>query len=414
MRRIFARSVWAVALLFPLAAFAAADAPVAVPVPTPAVIAFNHQLAIFWIVGQALALVIPLIFLFTGLGAGLRTLCRRVAGGRRYWTVTLFAGFYLILATALMLPFQYERHFVLPHAFALTHDSLAEWYASQGVDLATKLVAVFALAWLPYWILKRSPRYWWLWTSAAIVPIVLVILMILPIWVEPLTTSFKPLADSGLKAELSQLAARCGVADIPILVGGGDDTVVGLGPTRRIYIGSGTMKRESHDQILFTIGHELKHYVEGDTWKAFALICALLFVGFFLTDRLGRAAIARWHRRLGFDDLADPASLPLFVFSINLLMFAIVVPFNMLDRHIEHEGDRFGLELTHQNHAAAELFASWTKTDLELPDPAPLQYIFMMGHPSDGERIRFANTYRPWAEGKPLVYAKDCRAAEGK
>ena len=30
--------------------------------------------------------------------------------------------------------------------------------------------------------------------------------------------------------------------------------------------------------------------------------------------------------------------------------------FNLFARHIEHEADRFGLELTHQNHAAAMMF----------------------------------------------------------
>ena len=88
----------------------------------------------------------------------------------------------------------------------------------------------------------------------------------------------------------------------------------GLGPTNRIVLQTNLASVESPDQIGFTIGHELKHYVMGDNWKALAIIAAFLLAGFWLTDRLGRAAIRRFSRLWGFFELSDPASLPLIVF----------------------------------------------------------------------------------------------------
>jgi Zn-dependent protease with chaperone function len=147
----------------------------------------------------------------------------------------------------------------------------------------------------------------------------------------------------------------------------------------------------------------------GDNWKALAIIAAFLLVGFWLTDRLGRAAIRQFSRRWGFSELSDPASLPLIVFTLIFLWLAILPFFNMFARHIELEADRFGLELTHQNHAAAMIFVKDAQTNLA-PDWGTFFTIFQATHPSIRERIEFANSYKPWEQGTPLVYGNVCRS----
>jgi STE24 endopeptidase len=121
---------------------------------------------------------------------------------------------------------------------------------------------------------------------------------------------------------------------------------------------------ESPDQIEFTIGHELKHYVMGDNRTALAYLAAFLLAGLWFTYRVGRAAIRRFSRRWGFSELSDPASLPLIVFLLTFFWLAFSPFFNLLARHIELEADRFGLELTHQNHAAAMIFVRDAQTSL--------------------------------------------------
>jgi|SRR5271165_500313 len=200
-----------------------------------------------------------------------------------------------------------------------------------------------------------------------------------------------------------------GVANIPVLVGGNSTGVDGLGPTNRIYLQSNLASVESRDQIEFTIGHELKHYVMGDNWKALAIIAVFLLAGFWLTDRLGRTAIRRFSRRWGFSTLSDPASLPLIVFMFTLLWLAILPFFNLFSRHIELEADRFGLELTHQNHAAAMIFVRDAQTSLA-PDWGTFFLISQATHPSIRERIEFANSYKPWEQGALLVYGDVCKS----
>jgi len=380
---------------------------VAVPLAPPGVMAFMQERNWLWAAAQLLALAIPALFLFTGLSARLRKYCARRSGGRWFWTVALFAVLYFIIGAVFTVPFDYYRDYVTLRG--VSDQTFPQWATGEGVSVFVKVVAAALFIWIPYALIAKSPRRWWLYATAALVPLVFLALIIMPVWIDPLTTTYRPLEDKTLYGEIENLAARCGVHNIPIVVGGGDTTVIGLGPTNRIVLEQNLAKHETPPQVRFTIGHELKHYVEGDNYKALAIIAFLLLAGFWLTDRVGRRAVARFPRSFGFSELADPASLPLIVLILTLFWLCVLPFFNLFARHIEHEADRFGLELTHENQPMGEMFATFITRDHEAPDWDPFFLIFRATHPSNAERIRFANNYRPWAEGKPLAYSDVCR-----
>jgi STE24 endopeptidase len=410
LRTISGRALLAcIAAVILASTIAHAELPVAVPETTAVAVARIRDWNIGWAAFQLLALAIPLLILFTGLGARLRQMCESISGRRWFWTVTLFACAYLALAALIALPFDFYLDYVRGHASGWSNQTLPNWVKGEGVQLLVRLVVAALLIWLPYRLISKSPRRWWLYCALALIPVAFLALVALPVWVKPLTTTYKPLDDRPLETRIKTLAARCGVANIPVLVGGSNTGVDGLGPTNRIILQSDLASVESPDQIEFTIGHELKHYVMGDNWKALAIIAVFLLAGFWLTDRLGRAAIRRFSRRWGFSELSDPASLPLIVFMLIFLWLAILPFFNLFARHIELEADRFGLELTHQNHAAAMIFVRDAQTSLA-PDWGTFFTIFQATHPSIRERIEFANGYKPWEQGTPLVYGSVCKS----
>ena len=386
-----------------------AEVPVAVPQVTEAALAQLRDANIRWAAFRLLALAIPLCFLFTGLGARLRRMCESISGRRWFWTVTLFACAYLVLAALIALPFEFSIDYIQPHVAGWSHRTLPNLLKGEGAQLLVKLVLASLLIWLPYRLIARSPRRWWLYCALALIPVAFLALVAWPVWVDPLTTTYKPLDDRPLGARIDALAARCGITHIPVMVGGNSTGVTGLGPTNRIVLQSNLASVETPDQIVFTIGHELKHYVMDDNWKGLAIIAVCLLAGFWLTDRLGRAAIRRFSGCWGFSELSDPASFPLIVFLLTFFWLAIVPFFNLFSRHIELEADRFGLELTHQNRAAAMVFARDASSGDVAADWDTFFLIFQATHPSVAQRIQFANTYKPWEQGKPLVYGNVCK-----
>jgi Zn-dependent protease with chaperone function len=98
------------------------------------------------------------------------------------------------------------------------------------------------------------------------------------------------------------------------------------------------------------------------------------------------------------------ASLPLLVLLGTLVSFVLTPALLALSRYQEHEADRFALELTGKNHAGATTFVRLQEENLSVPRPGRLYMLWRGSHPSLGERVDFANSYRPWAAGKPLRY----------
>jgi Zn-dependent protease with chaperone function len=140
-------------------------------------------------------------------------------------------------------------------------------------------------------------------------------------------------------------------------------------------------------------------------WQLIAVAVLSILVLLYAVYRLSGALIARYAARFGFTSLADVASLPLIlllVTAVSLVTDPLALAFS---RHVEHEADRFTLELTHDNHAFGTALVILQQENLGVPRPGWLYTWFRESHPPLGERIDFSNDYRPWATGQPQVYA---------
>jgi Zn-dependent protease with chaperone function len=89
--------------------------------------------------------------------------------------------------------------------------------------------------------------------------------------------------------------------------------------------------------------------------------------------------------------------LLILIFSVFILIFQPALL--AYSRHQEHEADRFGLEITHDNHSCATAFVKFVEHDLSYPTPGLLYKLWRSSHPPVGERIAFCNDYHPWQEG---------------
>ena len=388
-----------------------AGAVVAVPiaVPTESAAAFEYHFVSnsFYVADQILSLLFPLILLLTRWGSRFHETLVRLTGGRRYLSLTLFAGGFFLLAGLLRLPLLYFWNLAYDHAIGVQGQALAEWVTNQMLGLLLPIFGMAVLALVVYWSIAKSPRRWWLWATVPLATIALLALL-----GEPFTQRLKPLGDTPIESKIIALAARAGVPANALVTEHCEPAnscppgrVIGLGPSRRLILDDVLLARLPEDQLLQVVAHEAKHYAMDDNIKAFLMICSLLLAGFWLVDRLGHWMIARWSWRFGFSALGNPASLPLIVVLLTSTYLVVLPGISIFRQHVEHEADRFGLELNQDNRAAALVMVEDTKNmPLMVVDYAPLYRLFRATHPSIGDRIRFANMYHPWLEGTPLVY----------
>jgi Zn-dependent protease with chaperone function len=392
------------------AATPAPDGLVAVPEPDAKALAYYRGGNVLWWLGQAFGVGFPLLLLATGFSARMRDRAERIG---RHWVpaVAVYAVLYGALDWLAARPLAFYGGFLRPHAYGLSNQTFAKWLRDGSIDLAVStgvgaLLAVGLYAWI-----KKAPRRWWLGATACLVPFLLLVFLVEPLWIAPLYNDFGPMKDPALETEILGLAGRAGIEGGRVFeVAKSVDTnavnayVTGFLASKRIVLWDTLLARFDAPEVLAVMGHEMGHYVLHHVLQGIAVYSLLAGLGLYGIHRLAPLAIARWRGRFGFARLDDVASLPLLLLLLQLGSFAILPAALAFSRHMEHEADRFALELTQDGRAAALAFAKLQQSNLSHPRPGPLYVWWRASHPPLGERIDFANRYRPWERGEPLRY----------
>jgi STE24 endopeptidase len=376
--------------------------PVSVPEASELALRYYRSGNVIWAIEEALGLVLPALILFTGLSARIRTFASVVARGHFYPTLVVYMALVALLLFVVQLPLTVYVGYVREHAYGLSAQRFSKFAGDQLKGMAVGLIVGALIIWVPYLLLARSPTRWWLWTGALALPFFALVLLITPVYIAPLFNKFGSMKDKALESQVLAVAAQAGVEGARVFeVNKSVDTekvnayVTGLGKTKRIVLWDTLLTRLTPDQTRFVVGHELGHYVLGHVWINIFVSWVLTLLGLYASHRSAGWLLARFGGSFGFTRLADPASLPLLLLLLSLFSFLISPAALALSRHHEQQADRFGLDLTRDNDAAASAFVALQRQNLAIPRPGLLYKIFRASHPPIGERVDFINAYRP-------------------
>jgi len=421
-------------------------------------IAFSRAEYRLYFAAIALALAIYTLLWWSGFSVGLREWVKRFSV-RRLLPTAIFVSIFLIVVRALEFPLDYFWGFVLEHRYDLSTQGFGSWVADWAKDLGLTIVVAVLLAWVFYRLVRRSPRRWWLYFWLASIPITLAFILVEPYVVEPLFYRFTPLEKTqpALTTRIEKMLGHAGLAiprsriyemDASAKTRIVNAYVSGWGASKRLVVWDTTLGKLNSDQTLLVVGHEAGHYVLHHIPKEIALdemiFLVLFYVGFLAVNKviavschsepfavtlseakdlaLGaqgklreesrpaadiQSGIPRFARNDRIEGVGDLASLPIVLLVLTVIVFLGSPAFNGVSRHFEHQADQFGLEVAYgvvpdPNTADVQSFQVMAEEDLEDPDPSPFIRFWLYTHPSTEERIRFAATYKPWAEGKPL------------
>lgn len=371
--------------------------------------------------GVGVSLGIYLLFWLGRLGVTLRNLARR-ASHRLLVQCLVFAPLFFAATALLNLPLDFYAGYRLEHRFDLSVQTFASWLGDWGKTLALSIIASMIVLWIFYSVVRRSPRRWWLYFWLATVPLELFVMFIEPWVVEPLFYKFTPLSETqpAFTGRIETMLRRAGLAIPPSRIFEMNASaktrtlnayVSGLGASKRVVVWDTTLKTLSPDETLLVLGHETGHYVLHHIPKEFALIELVLLGLFYLGQRLLVAMVHRFGPRTGLEGLDDLASLPAALLVLTLLAFAGSPLFSAISRHYEHQADQYGLEVAYgvvsnPNAAEAHSLQALGELDLADPDPSPSIVFWLYSHPPIEDRIRFAWSYHPWMEGRPMRFVR--------
>ncbi len=371
-------------------------------------------------IGAFYGFLVLLVLLRWRVSPAYRDLAERVSS-RRFVQLIIFAPLFLLTVAVLGVPSDIWDE-SLQRAYGLSVQTWGAWTHDWILQQVIMVIVATLLVGVLYFVIRRSPRRWWLYFWIASLPILLALFFLQPIVIDPLFYTFKPLAGAQpvLLAEMQKVVHRGGMEIPPdrmFVMNASSKTtgmnayVTGFGASKRVVVWDNTIAKATVPETLCVFGHEMGHYVLLHIPKEICIDALILLFLLYLGYRLVNAMLARWGVQWGIRDLQDWASLPLMLFVITLLAFLATPAFNGVSRHFEHEADRYALEVVHgivdnPNQVAAHYFEKSGERNLADPDPSTFIKIWFFDHPPRPERVRFVATYNPWSEGQSPRYVK--------
>jgi len=349
-------------------------------------------------------LAISLVLLGNKRAARVRNWAQRV-GRKPFFRDALFGAFFSVAGFVLSLPLSIYQGFVREHAYGMATQTFLPWFGEQLIGLAVDTVALALAVGILYAVMRRVGANWWVWGTGVAVALLVVIILVAPIWIDPLFNTYKPVEDGPVKTAVLAMARADGVpADNVYVFDASRQTtrvsanVSGILGSAAVRLNDNLLRRTTLPEIRAVMGHELGHYVMNHIYKMIAEFALLLLAGFLIAQWSMNRLIARYGERFGLQGVSDVASLPLLSAVFAVFLFVATPVTNTLIRTQEIEADRFGLNLAREPHGAAEAFLKLT--EYRKPDPGPVEEFIFFDHPSTRFRVHDAMRWRE-AMGTP-------------
>ena len=320
-------------------------------------------------------------------------------GKRRWLRPALYSVPFGIVSTLIVLPWTIYTGWYREGQYGLMNLSLGGWLGEQAIGLAISILFGAVLFAIVYAVIRKSPRFWWLWGGGTVVGFLTFTVLIAPLFIAPLFNTYTPMQPGPMRDRILAMARAHDVPADNVYVFDQSRqhnrisaNVSGLGPTIRISLNDNLLNRSTPAEVKAVMGHELGHYVLGHVWRLILILGLVILAGFFLLWWLAPRILARRGEKWGVREVADPASAPLLmaIFAVYGLLVTPVV--NTLIRTHESEADAFGLDAAREPDGFASI--AMKLSEYRKIEPAALEEAVFFDHPSGRTRVRMAMEWK--------------------
>ncbi len=324
-----------------------------------------------------------------------------------------YFAIFIVITTLADLPLGLYGEHVERH-FGISVQSWGGWFVDQGKALGLGVLFGVLILLFFNWLVKVSPRRYWVWSWLITIPILAFGIIVSP-YIANIFVKSEPLEmhHAALVSRLETLVARTGTnipRDKMFLAlqseksNGVNAYVAGMGRTKRMVIWDTTADRLPEDETLFIVGHESGHYVLTHIPKEFALDVVIFCFLFWVSAKLGEWIFKKNGAKWGIESLDSRAGFTVLLLALTIVATFLTPAMNAVSRHFEHQADVYGQEAIHTlvadpQKTAVASFNHLGELWLEDPNPSPFMEFWFGSHPSTSDRANFAAHYDPWANG---------------
>jgi STE24 endopeptidase len=326
-------------------------------------------------------------------------------GRKAFVRDAIYGGFFAIAGWLLSLPLTVYQGYFREHAYGMATQTFGPWFGEQLIGLAVSTVMTALAVGALYAVIRRTGERWWLWGTVTSVGLLTPMLLISPVWIDPLFNTYKPVENGEVKSAVLAMARADGVPvdnvyefDASRQTTRVSANVSGIFGSAAVRLNDNLLRRTSLPEIRAVMAHELGHYVMNHVYKMIAEFALLLLAAFLFAKWAMDRLLAHHGARLGLQGAGDVASLPLFAAVFSIFLFFATPITNTLIRAQEIEADRFGLNLSREPHGEAEV--DLKLTEYRKPNPGLVEEFLFFDHPSTRFRVHDAMRWRE-AMGTP-------------
>jgi STE24 endopeptidase len=315
--------------------------------------------------------------------------------GRGYVGQIALVAAVIAITSAIDLPFDYFRQFVIEQRFGFNRMSKRIFIVDRLKGVLLGAAFGLPLLFVVLWLMNQAGSFWWLWTWIVWVVFQMLVLVLYPSFIAPLFNKFEPLRDEALKSRIEALMKRCGFAAKGLFVmdgsrrsAHGNAYFTGFGAAKRIVFFDTLLARLSGSEIEAVLAHELGHFKRRHVIKrmlvTFAISLAMLALLGWLTQCVW------FYEGLGVRPslVGGNSGLALVLFFLALPVFVFfVTPLGSLtSRKHEFEADAFAATQTDAQDLVNALVKLYEDNASTLT-PDPLYTAFYYSHPPASQRI---------------------------
>ena len=306
------------------------------------------------------------------------------------------SGAYLFLSSLLILPWTLYADWWREMSYGKTSQPLSDFLSQGSVSLliSTLLGAVFLSG--VYFFIRRVGRYWWAWSGGLTAAAITSMMLIGPIWIEPLFNKYTPLPQGEVRQALEVLAKQANIQPDRIFVYDGSRqsnrftaNVSGLGSSARIAISDVALTSASLDEVKAVTGHEIGHYVSGHIWNLIGTAVLLSMIFFYLTDAMFNKVASQMGSTAR---ISEPRGIAVLLVCISFLSLLAQPVTNYVVRLGETEADAYSFSAVNLPDAMASALVK--TAEYRDPRPHPLQELIFYTHPSVEKRVRAAMEWK--------------------
>ena len=306
------------------------------------------------------------------------------------------SGAYLFLSSLLILPWTLYADWWRELAYGKTSQPLSDFLGQGSISLLiSSLLGGLFLSGV-YFFIRRLGPYWWAWSGGLTAVAITGMMLVGPVWIEPLFNKYTPLPQGEVREALEVLAKQANIQPDRIFVYDGSRqsnrftaNVSGLGASARIAISDVALTSASLDEVKAVTGHEIGHYVSGHIWNLIGTAVLLSMIFFYLTDAIFNTVAKLMGSTVR---IAEPRGIAVLLVCISFLSLLAQPVSNYVVRLGETEADQYSYSAVNLPDAMASALVK--TAEYRDPRPHPLQELIFYTHPSVEKRVKAAMEWK--------------------